>query len=65
MHHKFVLLDEILVLTGSYNWTLASEKRNHENLLILKEPRVLESYRSEFEELWTRAEEGHRTDLRF
>jgi cardiolipin hydrolase len=65
MHHKFVLLDEILVLTGSYNWTLASEKRNHENLLILKEPRVLESYRSEFEELWTRAEAGRRADLRF
>ncbi len=28
MHHKFALLDEEVVLTGSYNWTLASEEQN-------------------------------------
>lgn len=60
MHHKFVLLDGSLVLTGSYNWTLASEQKNYENLVILKEPRLLESYRREFEKLWTSSEDDHR-----
>lgn len=55
MHHKFVILDGRTALTGSYNWTLESEDLNYENLLILREPEQLETYRQEFEALW---EEG-------
>jgi mitochondrial cardiolipin hydrolase len=58
MHHKFALLDDKLVLTGSYNWTFASEEQNYENLLILREPVLIEAYRAEFEALWTKAEEA-------
>lgn len=57
MHHKFVLVDESVVLTGSYNWTLASEEKNHENLLVLRESRLVKKYRREFESLWSNAEE--------
>ncbi len=57
MHHKFVLLDEKVVLTGSYNWTFASEQRNYENLLILREPKMVDVYLPEFEALWSDAEE--------
>jgi mitochondrial cardiolipin hydrolase len=57
MHHKFALLDDSVVLTGSYNWTLASEERNHENLLILREPKLVDTYRQEFEALWRNARE--------
>ena len=52
MHHKFALLDHRLVITGSYNWTFASEERNHENILLLRQPRLIEIYRQEFETLW-------------
>ncbi len=52
MHHKFVVLDECAVLTGSYNWTCASEERNHEGLLILKGPALIEAHLQEFAELW-------------
>jgi mitochondrial cardiolipin hydrolase len=55
MHHKFALVDEAIVLTGSYNWTNESEEDNHENLLILREPAVVEIYRAEFERLWAEA----------
>jgi mitochondrial cardiolipin hydrolase len=55
MHHKFALVDETIVLTGSYNWTNESEEGNHENLVILREPAVFEVYRAEFERLWAEA----------
>lgn len=55
MHHKFALVDETIVLTGSYNWTDESEEGNYENLLILREPRVIDVYRAEFDKLWAEA----------
>ena len=58
MHHKFVILDQQTVLTGSYNWTLESEDENHENLLILREAHPVEDYTREFEALWSGAGRG-------
>ncbi len=60
MHHKFVLLDDRILLTGSYNWTVESEEQNYENLLILREPEPIRTYRQEFEALWANAEEADR-----
>ncbi len=57
MHHKFVLVDGQAVVTGSYNWTLGSEEKNYENVLILREPRHLKAYQSEFDSLWTEGAE--------
>ncbi len=55
MHHKFAILDGSVALTGSYNWTLESEEQNFENLIILREPELVEAYRQEFEALWAEA----------
>jgi mitochondrial cardiolipin hydrolase len=52
MHHKFALLDDAVLLTGSYNWTRGSDEQNYENLLVLREPAVIKIYRREFEALW-------------
>lgn len=57
MHHKFLLVDDKVVLTGSYNWTVASEEENYENLLILREPRLVDLYGQEFEVIWEKAQE--------
>ena len=56
MHHKFVILDQQTVLTGSYNWTLESENENHENLLIVRDPLPVQAYGQEFEALWSGAD---------
>lgn len=56
MHHKFALLDDSTVLTGSYNWTRGSDEQNHENLLVVREAGIVKIYRREFEALWTDAE---------
>jgi phosphatidylserine/phosphatidylglycerophosphate/cardiolipin synthase-like enzyme len=55
MHHKFIVLDSQTVLTGSYNWTLESEKENYDNLVLLSEPAQVEIFRQEFEALWRQA----------
>jgi phosphatidylserine/phosphatidylglycerophosphate/cardiolipin synthase-like enzyme len=52
MHHKFALFDSSVALTGSYNWTIESERHNYENLLILRAPEQLQQFRDEFEKLW-------------
>jgi phosphatidylserine/phosphatidylglycerophosphate/cardiolipin synthase-like enzyme len=64
MHHKFVILDQQTVLTGSYNWTLESEDENHENLLILRDEEPVEAYTQEFEALWSSAGGGDGEDSR-
>ena len=52
LHHKFSVLDNNTVLTGSYNWTVESEERNFDHLAILREPGLVLAYQREFERLW-------------
>jgi phosphatidylserine/phosphatidylglycerophosphate/cardiolipin synthase-like enzyme len=55
MHHKFAIFDGRTAITGSYNWTLESEGQNFENLIALREAKLVEVLQREFESLW---EEG-------
>jgi cardiolipin hydrolase len=64
MHHKFAILDDATVLTGSYNWTIESEKENFDNLVILRDAAQVELYHSEFETLWNAAEENSNSENR-
>ncbi|MBX2970469.1 MAG: DUF1669 domain-containing protein [Cyclobacteriaceae bacterium] len=52
MHHKFMVVDERALLTGSYNWTRSAARYNHENILLTKEAPVIRSYLKEFSQLW-------------
>jgi len=52
MNHRFAILDGEKVMTGSYDWSEASEKWNYENILILSNQEVVDSYQKEFERLW-------------
>ena len=52
MHHKVIIIDEEIVITGSYNFSKNAETRNNENLLIIKENReIAEAYLGEFERI--------------
>jgi len=44
MHQKFAIFDGRLLVTGSYNWTEAAEKRNLENALFLDDPALVGRY---------------------
>jgi phosphatidylserine/phosphatidylglycerophosphate/cardiolipin synthase-like enzyme len=52
MHHKFAIIDNRLLLTGSYNWTLAANNKNNENLMVIDDPEVITRYQNQFEKLW-------------
>ena len=52
MHHKYCVLDNRLLLTGSYNWTSAASTRNCENVLVTDDVRAVRGYVAEFERLW-------------
>jgi competence ComEA-like helix-hairpin-helix protein len=51
MHHKFALIDNNTVITGSHNWTEAGNYRNDENLLVIKSPIVAAHFEREMERL--------------
>ncbi len=62
MHHKFALIDDSVLITGSFNWTASAEAENDENILVLKGfPATCRAYSREFERIWRDAkvwEEG-------
>ena len=51
VHHKFCIIDNKTVITGSYNWTYYAENRNWENVLIIEDSTVSKSYINEFDRI--------------
>jgi len=52
MHHKFCIIDNQVLINGSYNWTYYAENKNSENVLIIKkEPEVINVFEAEFNQL--------------
>lgn len=51
MHHKFCIIDNSIVITGSYNWTYYAETRNIENIIITDDKNIIDSYKKEFANL--------------
>ena len=52
LHHKFMLIDGKLLITGSYNFTNESEFRNHEAAIFTNHKGLIQSFAAEFERLW-------------
>ncbi len=56
MHHKVLILDRSIVITGSYNFTRSAEESNDENVLILFSPEIAEIYLAEFWRVYQQAQ---------
>ncbi|KAF9430845.1 hypothetical protein BGZ94_003326 [Podila epigama] len=52
MHHKFAIIDDALVINGSYNWTKGARYDNKENLTLTNSPKAVQGFKGEFERLW-------------
>jgi phosphatidylserine/phosphatidylglycerophosphate/cardiolipin synthase-like enzyme len=48
-HNKVMVVDSTTVITGSFNFTKNAEKRNAENLLIVRSPKLVKKYTSNWE----------------
>jgi len=53
MHNKFAIIDNRILLTGSYNWTFSANNRNDENLMVIDDPEIIARYQNQFINLWT------------
>jgi len=53
MHNKFAIIDNRILLTGSYNWTFSANHRNDENLMVIYDPEIIEIFQNQFVNLWT------------
>ncbi len=48
MHHKVFIVDEKIVVTGSYNPTSSADRKNDENMLILFDQSIASDFLAEF-----------------
>ncbi|MBN2115626.1 MAG: hypothetical protein JW730_03600 [Anaerolineales bacterium] len=55
MHHKFIVVDERYVITGSMNYSTNAEKNNDENVIIIDNAEMARLYLQEFERVWNMA----------
>ncbi len=52
MHNKFCIIDEKVLINGSYNWTYYAETRNRENIIIIKRRKnIIKAFHEEFERI--------------
>ena len=55
MHHKVLIIDEQVVVTGSYNFSQSAKTRNDENTLIIHSEEIAALYLEEFDRVWLEA----------
>ncbi len=49
MHHKTIIIDDRIVITGSYNFTNNAERDNDENLVIIDDARIAKRFIEEYD----------------
>ena len=47
-HNKFAIFDKKVVFTGSFNWTVAANTRNQENVVVIDDEEVAKKYEAQF-----------------
>ncbi len=58
LHHKFGIVDNQTLITGSHNWTEAANTKNDETVLMIQNPVVTAHFQREFERLYQTASLG-------
>ena len=55
-HNKVMLIDDDIVITGSYNFTNSAEKRNAENIMIVRSSYAAKRYADNWKSHWDHSE---------
>ncbi len=56
MHHKVMIIDESIVIFGSYNFTNSAETRNDETLLVIYNEDIAAQFIAEFQRVYGQAQ---------
>lgn len=51
-HNKVIVIDDEVVITGSYNYTYGADKNNAENAIALKSVKLAEKYSANWKKHW-------------
>ncbi len=52
MHNKVIILDDNIVITGSYNYTNKANDTNDENIVVIKDKNISKVYKDEFKKIY-------------
>lgn len=55
-HHKVIIIDGAILITGSFNYSSNATESNDENVLIVHDPTVAAAYETEFQARWAEAQ---------
>jgi len=47
-----VVIDECLLINGSFNWTRSASQANQENVIVTTEPNLVKAYKDQFQQMW-------------
>jgi phosphatidylserine/phosphatidylglycerophosphate/cardiolipin synthase-like enzyme len=63
MHHKVIIIDNSIVVTGSFNFTKSADTANDDNVLVIYDPAVAQQYLDEFNRMNGIAKDPNPADL--
>ena len=58
VHHKFAVIDNKTMITGSFNWSPAAAYTKNENPLVIHSPQLTRHFIQEMDQLWDTADRG-------
>ena len=56
MHHKVIIIDGQIVVTGSYNFSASAEQTNDENVIAIYNPNIAAQFLREFQRVYAAAQ---------
>jgi phosphatidylserine/phosphatidylglycerophosphate/cardiolipin synthase-like enzyme len=57
LHHKVIIIDNRIVITGSLNFSDNADQSNNENVIIIDNTEIAKLYTKEFERVWSVGQE--------
>lgn len=64
MHHKVIVIDQSIVVTGSFNFTKSANNENDDNVLVIYDPSVAQQYLAEFDRINAIAKDPDPSDIK-
>ena len=52
MHNKMAIIDNSVVITGSFNWTNQAINKNQDNILFIEDKKIANQYTDYFNKIW-------------
>ena len=63
LHHKTIIIDEQIVVTGSFNFSNNADRSNDENLVIMTSADLATHYLQEFDRRWAEASAPEKAEM--